>query len=121
MQIFLTMYLSDNCSETSVAISAVAPVRTGLQFMINAFILSFAIFFYPSITPHMSFDISLRTAFYPQCNCLAFWRTWFQAFQPLKSEATFWLLRLDPADSEMDLFSYQYNALTHYFYKTEFD
>ena len=36
MQILLTLYLGDNCSETILTISAVAPARTGLQLMINA-------------------------------------------------------------------------------------
>jgi len=36
MQMLLTLYLFDNCSETNLTISAVAPVRTGLQLMINA-------------------------------------------------------------------------------------
>jgi hypothetical protein len=36
MQMLLTLYLFDNCSETSLTISAVAPVRTGLQLIIKA-------------------------------------------------------------------------------------
>ena len=43
MHMHLTLYLEDNCSETNFTISAVAPVRTGLQFMINAFIFRISI------------------------------------------------------------------------------
>lgn len=37
MQILLTLYRFDNRSETNLTISAVAPVRTGLQLITNAF------------------------------------------------------------------------------------
>ena len=36
----LTSYLADNCSVTVITISAVAPVRTGLQLTIKVFILA---------------------------------------------------------------------------------
>jgi hypothetical protein len=39
MQMLLTVILSDSCSETIRVISAVAPVFTGLQLMMSAFIL----------------------------------------------------------------------------------
>ncbi len=38
MQIDLVLNLPDNLSETILTISAVAPVRTGLQLMMSAFI-----------------------------------------------------------------------------------
>ena len=46
MQMHLTQYLADSNSETSFTISAVAPSRTGLQFMIKAFISVFSILSY---------------------------------------------------------------------------
>ena len=47
MHMHLTLYSEDNCSETIFTISAVAPARTGLQFMINAFIFRISITCYP--------------------------------------------------------------------------
>jgi len=38
MQMLLVLYLPDSCPETIFAISAVAPVRTGLQLITSAFI-----------------------------------------------------------------------------------